>query len=60
MTPARFWRPMHEPKRSRPWYLASGLDAIHMSPLAAKLIYRHVNIVPIAKPYANDGDHVTW
>jgi len=55
-----FWRPMHEPRKSTPWYFSPRLMGIDMSILAARLIYSHVNIVPIAKPYANDRDGVRW
>lgn len=55
-----FWRPMYAPRKSEPWYLSPRLMGIDMSRLAAKLIYSHVNIVPIARPYANDADHVKW
>lgn len=55
-----FWRPMYAPKKAEPWYLSPRLMGIDMSRLAARLIYAHVNIVPIARPYANDRDHATW
>jgi len=55
-----FWRPMYAPRKSEPWYLSPLLAGIDMSRLAAKLIYSHVNIVPIARPYANDRDHARW
>lgn len=55
-----FWRPMYAPRKSEPWYLSPLLMRIDMSRLAAKLIYRHVNILPVAKSYANDRDGVRW